>query len=80
MKTFFGIASGNGFKKTVDVYQIKKNRLNFLFDFTINTQSFKGYESATMNKLADNGYLPAKFKDGYYLETRGNFYIDIRRM
>lgn len=80
MKSFFVIAYGNGFKKTLDVYQVKKNKLNLIFDFKINTQSFKGYESATMNKLAESGYLPKTFKEGYYLQSGGNFYIDVRKV
>ena len=80
MKSFFAISYGNGFKKSIDVYQVKKNKLNFILDFVINTQSFKGYESAVMNKLAEFGHLPKTFRDGYYLQSGGNFYIDVRKV
>ena len=79
MKSYFAIAYGNGFKKDIDVYQVKKNRLHFLFDFKINTQSFKGYESSVMNKLAEKRYIPKRCT-GYYLQTRGDFHIEVRKI
>ncbi len=63
------------FQKIICVYRISKNEPNFLFDYEIDTQSFKGYESSAMNELAKRKYLPEKLKDEYYLFSTGNFRI-----
>lgn len=80
MKNFVSISktkgkSGTSSIKEVNVYQIKKNSLHFLFDFEINTASFKGYESSVMNQLASRGFLP-EHCNGYYLQTSGDFRIE----
>ena len=63
------------FEKIIIVYKVVKNEPKYLFDYEIDTQSFKGYESSAMNELAKRKYLPKELENEYYLFSEGNFRI-----
>lgn len=77
MKTFIYTTQSNYNRRTgssavtAQVYRVVKNKPKHVLEVKWNTGSFKGEDSAIMNKLAEAEIIHLRYKQGYYYDWPG---------